>query len=188
MGVKLFEDLISDAWRLERVGSYWSVEEHAENSNNKKVLIGGCSAIAFSLDRGGVDPIPFIRENCPLPGIRSVCDAMIVLNHEGKTYFCAMDLKSNKEGGASKQIEIARLLFQWLLSLACFNKHWPTEKFEDCFFGVINFAPRQQVRKGVTQRSAEIPEPEKSAHGDYKIFRLRNHPRIPLPLLINRLG
>jgi hypothetical protein len=187
MGVRLFDDLISDAWRLERKGAYWIVREAAKDSNNKEVSIGGCPTIAFSLDKTGENPLPFVKDNCPKSGIRSVCDAMIVFIHQERTYFCAMDLKSGKEGDATRQIETGRHLFQWLIGLAHLNGHWPDVDLNDCFFGIVNLAPRNQIRKGVTQRSAEIPAPDLSPFGAYKIFRLRNHPRVTLPLLVGQL-
>lgn len=187
MGVEFFTDVVCPSWVLEKEGSYAKVLESDPGSNNKEVLMGGCSLLAFSLDKSGGNPFPFIKSDATKKGMRSVCDAMVVAKYNDETYFIAMDMKSNQEGKAKKQIESARLLFNWLLNLAKIHGHWPHSDVNGKFVGIINLAPRNQVRKGLTRRSAEIPSPEISGFSDYPLFRLKNHPKINVPLLLDKL-
>ncbi|WP_171940486.1 hypothetical protein [Herbaspirillum rubrisubalbicans] len=179
MGVQLFQEMVAPDWHLDRDGSKWIIREENKGSNNKEVQIHGCSCFAFSLDQKGKDPFPMLSGKPP--GMKRVCDAMIVAVWNGKTYFCAMDLKSSNSSGATKQLEAARRTFEWLAGMAKFTG---AEFNSYVFFGVINLAPRDMVRKSTSRKSAEIPPPENSTYGGYKYFQLRNHPKVDLLSLI----
>lgn len=162
------------------------MREGNKGSNNKEVHVHGCSCVAFSLDQKGKDAFPMLTGK--FPGMKSVCDAMIVAVCDGKTYFCAMDLKSSSANGATKQLESARRTFEWLVGMADFTKAWSKgDLSQHIFFGIVNMAPRNIVRKSTSRRSAEIPPPEPSPYGNYMYFKLTNHPRVDLYSLIKRI-
>lgn len=182
MGVNAFRSVIDQKWWLSQNSSYWVVVESNKGSNNKVVHIGGCTSLGFSLEKAAIKTFPYFAA---AKGMNSVADAMVVAQHEDETYYCVMDLKSGKPDGAADQIETARMFFAWSLELAkhhghCGNGHELNKRF----FGVINMAPRNQPRKGLSRRSAEIPPPIKSPFGNYPLFMLKNHPKVSLPEMI----
>ena len=145
--------------------------------------IGGCRSLAFSLDIPKKTPWPFVKENTPLKGILCKCDALIIAEYKKKAYLIAMDMKSNNPGSADKQIASSHLLFQWIMGLLELHGHWKEEVYTT--LGIISFKPRNQARK-TTSRRPSIPSPRTGSFG-MKIFDLRNHPRIFLPNLLDRL-
>lgn len=176
--------ILNDCW-LDQAANYWIVLESNKNTNNKVVHIGGCPSIGFSLEKIA-RAFPFFAS---VKGVNSVADAMVVAQFQGEIYFGVMDMKSGNPAGATSQIESARLFLDWVLSIAKHNGYCAKENMlQGRFFGIVNLAPRGQVRKTTSRRAAEIPKPERSAFGDYPVFQLKNHPKVPLPEIIKRMG
>jgi hypothetical protein len=181
--VRCFERLIHPDWLLERQGSEWLLREpQAGEKQHGLLTIHGCKSLAFSLDKPGADPWPFLN-SATHPGIRGICDALVLVQKEGRAYAIAIEMKTKDEGRAERQIENARLFLNWLFGLLDLHSHW---RGQYLFCGVISFKPRRQERKGATARTP-LPAPQKS-HRGYWIFRLRNHPRLNLADVLQSLG
>jgi len=182
--VKCFEQLIHPDWKLPRDGSLWILTEpknqNKQDKNYQIELIGGPS-FAFSLDQPGTDPWPFIMNAEDMRGMRKVCDALIVMQRDEQNYVIALEMKSNNEGKAERQIASSHLLINWLIDLLKLHNHW-NGKWNFC--GVISFTPRNQERKGATAKKTPVPKPS-SSHWGYPVYRLHNHKRLDLVDLIN---
>lgn len=180
--VGCFERLIHSDWWLKRDKGEWILSEsQAKAGQNAELRIHGGPSLAFSLDKPGANPWPFLNE-ATHAGIRSICDALVIIEKDGFACVIAVEMKTKDEGNAENQIENGRLLLQWLFDLLNIHGHWRTE-YQFC--GVISFKPRRLERKGTTARTT-FPKPETSRRG-YPIFRLLNHPRLNLIELISHL-
>lgn len=153
--VAAFEALIHEDYRLERAGGNWVVEELNRQTSNSKIQIAAGASFAFTLDRSGKNPLPFIRENTPLHGMRSACDAIVVCQNATAPVILLLEMKSKQQGQADQQILRSRKFVEWLLGLLALNDHC---REEPRFIAVISQATRQQERKGTTRR-AELPTP-----------------------------
>ncbi|SMF94166.1 hypothetical protein SAMN02949497_1473 [Methylomagnum ishizawai] len=181
--VSCFQRLIHPDWLLERNGGEWLLRESQAGADQHGLLrISGGPSLAFSLDKPGADPWPFMKAE-QLPGIRKVSDALVLLEKAGQTYVFAIEMKSDNESKALRQIHNARLFTHWVLGLLQSHRHWQGDYG---FCGIISFAPRRQERRGVTSRAAALPKPTQS-HG-YPVFRLHNHPRLNLMDVLESLA
>jgi len=181
MLLQRFQDLIHNDCLLIKNASYWQVIETSAGALNKKVEIGGCRSIGFTLDKDGVEPWGFIKSNTPLNGVRKVCDSIVVAHHNKKDYVVAMDLKSTRIGSAHKQIKSTKLLIEWIIGLLECHSHWGGD-YE--FVGVVNMVGRKQPRKG-TSRRREIPDPD--VYEGVKYFTLVDNKKVCLPDLIAKI-
>lgn len=182
--ITAFQSLIPNSFVLPRNGSYWVVEE--PNAGNSQFEIACGVSQAFTLDQERLNVFPFFSE--ALKGVKSVNDAIVIAWVNDEPYVVAVEMKtsSSKTGDALKQIESGRLLLTWVRALLSFYGHWTGGACK--FFGVVSLKPRRQVRKGSSKRSAELPAPIISPHGDgYPYFVLENHPRVSIPDLIKKI-
>lgn len=169
--VDIFERLIDDAWKLERKDADWLVREE-NKTDNPELRITGAKALGFSLDQGGAKtPWPFMAA---LPGMRSVCDAILVTHIEGTSYVIALEMKSGNPGKAPKQIASAWHFMEWLRELLKLNGHW-NEGWTFC--GLISTAPRRQEKKGTSRRQLEMTVDNSRR---YKTARIQNQRRLNL--------
>ena len=153
--VRCFEQLIHPEWLLERQGGEWLLRESQARGNQHSLLrIQGGPSLAFSLDKSGSDPWPFLGDK--LPGIRKVSDAIVLTQKQDRAYVIAIEMKSRDESKASQQIHNARLFIDWLFKLLETRRHWQG-RYEFC--GIISFRPRNQERRGTTARAADLPKP-----------------------------
>lgn len=178
-----FEGLIAADWKIGREGSFWTVLE--PGSNHSLFEIGGARSMAFSLDQKHLDRFPFFSQTAP-KGLRQANDAILIADVEGLSYIIAIEMKNSlaDKSKALKQIESGRCFVHWIEQLLRLHGHWSGESQ---FCGLISLKPRRQVRKGLTRRSAELPNPEPSPHGPYSVFVLANHPRVSVHDLIKQL-
>lgn len=187
MAVKFFEEVIDSKWKLKKNGSNVIVYETHKLSKNKEIKIGGAPLVGFSLDKAGQDPFPIFNSGTAKKGMKSVCDAMVVTQYNGDTYFFSLDMKSKKGAGAFKQIESGRILFDWVMNLVMCHGHTSASFNTPKFFGIVSLPPRNQQRKTLSRRSADIPAPKDSHCKTYKVFTLPYHPSISIPKLIEAL-
>jgi hypothetical protein len=182
--VTAFQSLIPSRFVLSRNGSYWVVEEPGAGNSRFEIACGVSQA--FTLDQDGLKVFPFFSD--ALRGLHAVNDAIVVAVVAGETYVVAVEMKTSpgKTADALKQIESGRLFAAWARELLSFHGHW---KGGACkFFGVVSLKPRNQVRKGSTSRSAELPIPTMSPHGGrYPCFVLENHPRVSVADLVKKI-
>ena len=80
--VSAFRELIHDDYRLPQAAGQWVIQETGALTQNPEVHIAAGAALGFTLDRGGKNPLAFIKENTALVGMRSFCDAVLVCNTE----------------------------------------------------------------------------------------------------------
>ena len=182
--VTAFQSLIPANFVLPRSGSYWIVEE--PRAGNCRFEISCGISHAFTLDRPGLKVFPFFSN--ALSGVHAVNDAIVVAVIDGETYVVAVEMKtsSGQTADALKQVESGRLFATWARELLSFHGHWSGGACR--FFGVVSLKPRNQVRKGSTSRSAELPEPTMSPHGGrYPYFVLGNHPRVSVADLVKKI-
>lgn|GEM_PF-6366302 len=181
--VQCIDKLIDDNWKLCQSGGRWQLKESNKEATNTLLEISGGQSVAFSLDRSGTDAFPFMRHNTVLSGMRSACDAIVVSRFKkGEPYVFLIEMKSNDEGSAIKQLRRSKLLWCWIENLLRMNGHCADNP---TVCGVISFAPRKQERKGVTAKKSELPKP-KNINGMH-VFRLKNHPNIRLESLVKAL-
>lgn len=184
--LQTFEDLIDPDWRLERKGGEWVVSE--PGSEHSSLWISGTRSFAFSLDHKTEDRFPFMRENTPLAGMRSTCDAIVIATNRDETMVVAVEMKTKESDKAKalKQIESGRLLVEWLCDLLRFHGHWHgTYRF--C--GIISLKPRRQERKGTTsRRTAPVLPPAETSRNSDPVYVLKNHPRLNLADLAKSIG
>ncbi len=173
--VTCFDNLITNSWKLPRSEGRWQLRESGKNATHTLIEIQGGKSLAFSLDQSRLNAFSFMRNDTPLKGVRSVCDAIVVADTNRKPLIIMVEMKSGDESGAEQQILRSHAFMQWLVKLLSLNGHCAIEPE---FCGVISFKPRKQERKGQTSR-AELPKPTSNT-GSFSIFRLKNHPRIHL--------
>ncbi len=183
--VTQFDNMIEAKIRLEREGGEWQLRETGAGATHTLLRIKGAQSLAFTLDKSGLDPFPFIKSNTVLSGMRSVCDAIAAVQVDDKPVIVAIEMKSSKSGeaDAKKQLCRAKLFIDWLMSALTTNGHWGGG-YEFC--GVISLKPRSQERKGTTARTP-LPSPIQHASG-FKIFLLENHPTLDLVSLVNAMA
>lgn len=182
--VRCFEQLIHPDWLLERDSGEWLLRESQAGEHQHALLkIRGGPSLAFSLDKPDANPWPFLS-SANHPGIRSICDALVLMEKDGRAYAIAIEMKTGDEGKAEQQIQNGRLLLDWLFGLLKLHGHWWGNY---SFCGVISFKPRQQEAKGLTARRTSLPKPTNSRRG-YKIFRLKNHPKLNLADILESLS
>lgn len=182
--VSAFHQLIPPKFVLTRQGSYWIVEE--PKAGNCRFEIAAGKSQAFTLDQKGENVFPFFSG--ALNGMRSVNDAFVVAVVGQDTYVVAVEMKTSlgQIGDALKQIESGRLFATWVRQLLSFYGYWTGGACK--FFGVVSLKPRKQVRKGSTNRSAELPVPIQSTHGGgYPCFVLENHSRVSIADLVGKI-
>ncbi|MDE1215285.1 hypothetical protein L9W84_16965 [Vibrio aestuarianus] len=148
--VQTMQAIIEPPYALPKVGAMFEIVETAKTAKNKKVLIGGAQGFGFTLDQPtGGHSWKFIAKS-PLSGVVSVCDGIWVFNYDSKNYIVVMDLKSNGNGSAFKQIKSGILLCDWLCSLLTLNNH-THDTFE--YIGLIcksrGAVAKKTTRKGL---------------------------------------
>lgn len=184
--VATFEQLIAADWKLPKNGGFLQITE--PNAPHALFEITGGRLLAFSLDRPGVAGgcFPFFSNTAP-EGMRQVTDAIVVAEVAGQPYVIAVEMKT-KEADKSKalrQVESGRCLVAWIDQLLRLHGHGATP-YQFC--GIVSLKPRRQERKGTSRRSAELPAPESSPHGEgYPVFVLKNHPRVSVTDLAKKL-
>ncbi|MBS1139192.1 MAG: hypothetical protein H6R13_645 [Proteobacteria bacterium] len=170
--VNIFGQLIHENWKLECKDADWFVRENSK-TENPELRISGASALGFSLDKGdGSDPWPFLAA---LPGMRKVCDAILVTQIEDVSYVIAVEMKSGNTGKAPKQIASTWHFTEWLRELLKLNGHW------DCdwkFCGLISSTPRRQEKKGTSRRRLKMTVNESSK--GYRVAHICNERRLNL--------
>lgn len=170
--VAVFEQLIDEAWKLECKDACWLIREK-NKTKNPELKISGVSALGFSLDRGeGSDPWPFLAA---LPGMRKVCDAILIAQIENVSYVIAVEMKSVNTGKATKQIASMWHFTEWLRELLKLNEHW---NFDWEFCGLISSTPRRQEKKGTSRRRLNMTVSR--SHKGYRIAHLNNERRLNL--------
>ncbi len=180
--VACFDNLITNNWKLPRSDGRWQLRESGKGATHTLIEIQGGKSLVFSLDQLGPNAFPFMRNDTPLKGMHSVCDAIVVADINSKPIIIMIEMKSGGENGAEKQILRSHAFMQWLVKLLSLNGHCAIEPE---FCGVISFKPRKQERKGETSRP-ELPKPTLNP-GSIPIFRLKNHPRIYLDKIAQKL-
>lgn len=168
--VDVFGELIQPDWRIERKDADWLIRE-SNKTKNPELTLTGAPAIGFSLDRQGKSAWPFLL---PLPGMLSVCDAVMVTVVGDRGYVLAVEMKSTNTTRAAKQIRSCWHLMEWLRALLELNGHWRNGW---CFCGLVSSTPRRQERKGTTRRGGDL---EVTKGGPYPTVHARNQRRINL--------
>lgn len=191
MSVSLFETLLNEEWILGKKDSYWVIKEEAKNSKNSYLEIGGCRSIAFSLDKAGSDPFPYIKNNTTLKGVRNVCDGLIVAevedNGRHECIFIALDLKSEKTSSAPKQIHAGNLVFKYLIHKMNYLKHTSITDLKGRFIGVVSHVGRRQTRKGTTTRRRKRHEKTLSNCGTYEVIKVINENKINIKSFLREI-
>ena len=169
--VNAFHSLIHHNWKLKQKGGVWLVEENNPGANNTSLQVSAGRSFAFSLDKAGTAPFPFMQPT--LKGMHSVCDGIFVSAVSTAPLVMFVELKSSKSGEAQKQIYRSKIFIEWLISLLQFNGH---TRETPQYYGVVTLVPRRQVRKGTTSR--ELPAPDRSK--GFPIWELSNRAQINL--------
>ena len=178
-----FEALISSDFILPRQKGMWQLQE--PGAGHALFEINGGASVGFTLDQKSKNAFPYFKDAAPV-GMRQVNDGLVVADIEGQTYVVAIEMKTSKGEcpKALKQIESGRRFVAWVAELSELNGHG-AGGYQ--FVGLISLKPRTQPAKGLTRRSAELPEPEESPHG-YPVFVLHNHPRTSVQDLVKKLA
>jgi hypothetical protein len=155
--VSAFRELIHDDYRLPQAAGQWVIQETGALTQNPEVHIAAGAALGFTLDRGGKNPLAFIKENTALVGMRSFCDAVLVCNTESVPVVLLLEMKSKNAGKARQQILRSKKLVEWLLGLLILNDHC---RETPRFMAVISKGTRNQERKGTSVRRAQLPAPD----------------------------
>ena len=141
-----------------------TVCKHTEN-DIEYIFRSSADFAGFSIK---MEQVEFLRVNPP-SGIAKMCDAILVIEHKGKSFVIAVEMKTNNRSDYRKQIKNGWRLCQWLIELLKDHGHF---KRNVKYVGILLWQPNPgQLTKGATVRKEAI---ERSRHSPGIIYECKH--------------
>lgn len=171
--VALIKKTIHASYRLNREKRDWLLDHDVKLRSSDRHSFG------FSLDEPCNPPFAFLSGHPPAH-ISRMCDAIVVVSHDQKSYIFLIEQKTAHKGAYRRQLINGKLFCEWLGRLYRTHKYGVNDLI---FVALLIWRPHKASDKETTRPRAMPEEHELFDH----FFNIRNKKHIYLLDLIRQL-
>lgn len=171
--VELIKKTIHSNYRLNRENRNWLLD------HNVKLRSPDRQSFGFSLDKPCDPPFAFFSGDPPAH-IAKMCDAIVAVSHDQKSYIFLIEQKTAHQDAYRQQLINGKLFCDWLGRLYRAHKYGVNDLV---FVGILIWQPHRASHKDTTRPRTK---PEKHQLFDH-FFNIKNQKDIYLLELIRQL-